>query len=301
MKDPTGRGVQIAGWIFASLLAFLLFVPFFVTVWKSLLSLDPAFPTRFGSFVGFHNYMELFFNEPEFSDSLQTTGIFLAAGLGQCVVAFLLALWLHRLWPRRLPPYLIAVLALPFVLSPSVVGLMGILYLHDQVGLITRAARDLGLIAEATAPLASTAGAILSICLLDAWRWIPITALFFWLGFRVVPQRETEAALVDGISPVATLRYLLLPRAAAVIGIILLIRLLDSFRLFDIATILTGGGPGTSTMTVSLYANRLTFIQQRFGLAAAHLTILYFGVAILVFPLIQRASKFRNQLKAGRL
>jgi multiple sugar transport system permease protein len=125
--------------------------------------------------------------------------------------------------------------------------------------------------------------------------------LFFWLSFLLVPRRETEAALIDGISRMASLHHLLLPRASALIGIIIIIRLLECFRIFDIIAILTGGGPGTSTMAVSLYANRLTFVQQRFGLAAAHLIFLYLGVTLLLLPLIRRADSFRNQLKAGRL
>jgi multiple sugar transport system permease protein len=301
VRDPTGLGIRTLGWLFALGFTFLLTVPFALIVWKSLLSLDPSIPSQFGSFVGLGNYYELFFQEPEFFNSLRTTGLFLLGGLAQCVIAFCLALWLAHLWPTALPKHLVIVLAIPFVMSPSAVGLMGILYLHDQVGILTTIMRELGLSTGTFAPLATPDGAMISICVLDAWRWIPITALFFWFCFRLIPEREIEAAFIDGMGRLVALRYLLLSRAGAAIGIITIVRLLDCLRLFDIPAVLTGGGPGTATMTLSIYANRVTFVQQRFGLAAAHLTVLYCLVTLFVFPLIGRAARFRKELRGARL
>lgn len=294
-RDLCGRGPRAVGWVMLGLMMVLLFVPFGAAFIKSFQALDLALPEQTGSFVGSANYRTLLVEEPEFYSSLRATGITLAASLAQCLIAFSLALWLERLWPRRLPRLLSVLLVFPMLLSQTVVALMGRLYLNDQVGLAAKLLAATGLSTQP--PLASERGAFFWICALDAWQWIPFSALLFWLCFQAVPQRELEAAQVDGLTWAAVLRSVILPRIPASLVAIVLIRLLATVSLFDIPDVLTGGGPGTATLTVSMYASRVTFEHQRFGVAAAHMVAIYAAVAVLMVPLIRQAAKLRAMLK----
>ena len=164
------------------MLAASLLVPLVMTIWKSFLFLDPAWPRNYGVFSGFENYF-LLFSDPEFKTSTLVTAIFVGIALLQCTAAGVLALWLRWLWPARLPESIIVVLLLPLLVSPTLAGLMGRLFLNDQFGWLAHLMLETGILEEGEAPLASEIGAWIWISILDAWQWVPFTSLLFYLSF----------------------------------------------------------------------------------------------------------------------
>nr|VFK39951.1 MAG: multiple sugar transport system permease protein [Candidatus Kentron sp. SD]VFK45374.1 MAG: multiple sugar transport system permease protein [Candidatus Kentron sp. SD]VFK79534.1 MAG: multiple sugar transport system permease protein [Candidatus Kentron sp. SD] len=288
---------RVLAWVLLLALGGMVLIPFGATLWKSLLSLDPALPGRYGAFVGLDNYLALLRDEPDFYTSLNTTLRFVGVAGVQCLLALAGALWLRFLWPKRLPVSLILLLILPLVVAPTLVGLMGRFYLHDQIGPITRLLHDLGVLALDQAPLGDASGAWIWISALDAWHWLPFTMLLFYYSFSVVPQRHHDMAAIDRLGYRETALKIVWPQVWGLVVIISLLRLLEAFRAYDIAQVLTGGGPGTSTLFVSLYANRITFAQQRFGLGAAHLVLMEASAYALIFLLIGRAQAFRRLLR----
>lgn len=296
LRGSLGPGPVLASWAETVLLAIFLLAPFMATAWKSLLALDPSRPESYGTFIGGANYVELFTREPGFRASLLATGFFIGVVLIQCVCALLLAALLRFLWPSRLPTGLAVLLVTPLLVSPTVVALIGRLYLHDQVGIVSRALRVLGLLKGTEAPLGSARGAWLSLACLDAWQWLPFTALLFWWAFQLIPQRQIEAARIEGLPLWLRLRYVELPHMLGPVTVVVLLRVLEGLRTFDLPQILTGGGPGISTLMASLYANRVTFNQQRFGIGAAHLLALEMGAYIFILFLIRRLQLLRGLL-----
>ena len=298
MTRPGTGGASLA-WIasiVSALVALLLVGPFAVTLWKSFQQLDPAWPARYGQWVMLRNYRVLFTSEPEFWASAEASGIYVLIGLVQCPVAFFLALWLRYLWPERLPALLVMVLGLPFLVSATLAGLMGRLYFNDQIGVVTRLLHGMGLLPSGDAPLGSVTGTWLTIGVVDAWRWVPFTALLFWLALRALPKRQIEAAQLDGIPWPTALWHVYLPFLAAPVAIVLLLRLLEAFRAHDLPQVLSGGGPGVSTLVASIFAARITFGHQRFGVGAAHLILMEIVAYGLVFLLLSRISQVRRLL-----
>jgi multiple sugar transport system permease protein len=283
-------------WAETILLAIFLLGPFAATAWKSLLALDPSRPESYGTFVGLANYVELLTHEPAFRNSLLASVLFISIVLIQSSWALLLAIWLRFLWPSRLPAGLVVLLVTPLLVSPTVVALIGRLYLHDQVGIASRALKVMGLLESTEAPLGSARGAWISLACLDAWQWLPFTALLFWWAFQLIPRRQIEASKVDGLPDLMRLRYVELPHLAGPIAVVVLLRMLEGLRTFDLPQILTGGGPGISTLMASLYANRVTFNQQRFGIGAAHLQVLEMAAYVLILFLIRRLQLLRGLL-----
>jgi multiple sugar transport system permease protein len=190
----------------------------------------------------------------------------------------------------------VVLLVTPLLVSPTVVALIGRLYLHDQVGIASRALKVMGLLESTEAPLGSARGAWISLACLDAWQWLPFTALLFWWAFQLIPRRQIEASKVDGLPDLMRLRYVELPHLAGPIAVVVLLRMLEGLRTFDLPQILTGGGPGISTLMASLYANRVTFNQQRFGIGAAHLQVLEMAAYVLILFLIRRLQLLRGLL-----
>jgi multiple sugar transport system permease protein len=296
-KSGLGTGPETAAWITAALLLLLLAVPVVATFYKSFLALDPADPSAYGSFVGSDNYLQLLTVEPEFWSSLRASLAFVFLAMLQCVGAAILAIWLRYLWPTQLPRLMLICLITPLLVSPTCLGLMGRLYLHDQVGIVSHFLRAIRLIGQNSAILASVDGATAALAVLDAWQWLPFTALLFWLSFQLVPRQQIEAAKLDAFSGLTTISAIYLPKVWGPALIIILIRLLEAFREFELPQVLTGGGPGTSTLMTSLYANRVTFVQQRFGIGAAHLVLLDVIASVFIFAVIARMKSFRVLLR----
>ena len=93
--------------------------------------------------------------------------------------------------------------------------------------------------------------------LADLWQWTPFMVLIFVAGLRALPKEPFEAAAIDGASALQQFRHLTLPMLGKVIAIAVLIRSVDLFRIYDYVYVMTGGGPGTTTETMSFYAGRV--------------------------------------------
>ena len=174
---------------------------------------------------------------------------------------------------------------------------MGRFYLHDQVGIVTRLMKAIGLIASDGAPLGSATGAWIWITVIDSWQWIPFTALLFWISFRLIPNRQKESAKLDNLNYFSRARFIYIPHISTPITIIILFRVLEAFRAFDLPNVLTGGGPGISTLTTSLYANRITFFHHRYGLGSAHLIVLEVIAYLLIVVIAGKLTSIRTILK----
>jgi multiple sugar transport system permease protein len=108
-----------------------------------------------------------------------------------------------------------------------------------------------------------------SVIIADVWQWTPFMFLILLAGLQAIPQEPYEAALVDGSTRWQTFRYVTLPLLRPAILIALLLRTMDLLRVFDHIFILTEGGPGFATETLSLYIYRTAFRFSNFGYAAA--------------------------------
>jgi multiple sugar transport system permease protein len=111
--------------------------------------------------------------------------------------------------------------------------------------------------------------ALLSVILVDVWEWTPFLFLLLSAGLQAIPPDPLEAARIDGASAFQIFRDITLPLLKPVIVLALLLRAMDLVRIFDQIFILTQGGPGTATETVSLYIYRTAFRFTNFGYAAA--------------------------------
>jgi multiple sugar transport system permease protein len=126
--------------------------------------------------------------------------------------------------------------------------------------------------------------------MVDVWQWTPFMFLVLLAGLQAIPQEPYEAALVDGSSSWQTFRHVTLPLLKPAILIALLLRTMDLLRVFDQIFILTEGGPGFATETISLYIYRAAFRFSDFGYAAAMsfvLLLLTNSVSLLYIRLLQ--------------
>ncbi|HKQ99643.1 MAG TPA: sugar ABC transporter permease [Pyrinomonadaceae bacterium] len=186
-------------------------------------------------------------------------------------VEFLLGLGLAVLLNREMRgrSFFRAALLVPMMLPPVVVGVVWRLMLNPTFGAVNGTLQGFGANTEALTWTAHPTLAFASVILVDIWQWTPFMFLILLAGLQAIPQEPYEAALIDGSSPWQTFRHVTLPLLKPAILIALLLRTMDLLRVFDQIFILTEGGPGSATETISLYIHRTAFRFGDFGYAAA--------------------------------
>jgi len=129
--------------------------------------------------------------------------------------------------------------------------------------------------------LAELSTALPAVMLVDIWQWTPLIMFIFLAGIKSLPTEPYEAAIVDGASRWQSFIHITLPLLKPTLLVALLLRTMQSFKVFDIIYATTAGGPGTSTTVLNfqIYKVGLTFFNM--GYAAALANILLFIVAIL--------------------
>lgn len=259
--------------LLAVLLVFALY-PFFYNIWLSFHEFVPR--KRALEFVGTANWEKLIADSRMWG-ALGVTLIY----TGTClVIQLILGLGIALLLDSDDPGFgfLRGVLTLTLVIPPAITGMMFLLLEDAQFGVFTYALQQLGVLG--TAPiLGTTSTALMGVMIADIWQWTPFMVLIFLAGLRAMPTEPFESALIDGASNWQIFRRLTLPMLSKVIAIAVLIRGIDLFRTFDYVFVMTSGGPGTATYTLSLYAWQQTFSFLNWGYGA---TISLFSLLVIL-------------------
>lgn len=174
-----------------------------------------------------------------------------------------------------------AVSLIPWAIPTTVAALMWS-YLYDgSSGIIAHILQILNIVGDSRDLLLSGSGAMASAILADVWKTTPYMALLILAGFQTIPGAVYESAKVDGSGVFNTFFKITLPLLKPSILVALLMRTLDAFRVFDLIYVLTGGGPGGSTETMSIYAYKMMFQQTNFGYGSIVVILMVVCVAII--------------------
>jgi multiple sugar transport system permease protein len=172
----------------------------------------------------------------------------------------------------------VVLFVLPMLISPVLVGIMFRLEGNFNFGILQYfATKWFGIKTNLYGPKL----AFLSMMLIDVWQWTSFMFLIIYAGIAALPQEPYEAAAVDGASAWQTFWTVTLPLLRPVLLIALIFRIMDSFKAFDHINLLTGGGPGDRTTTISVHIYKTAFENDKLGLACA-LSILFLVIINLV-------------------
>jgi multiple sugar transport system permease protein len=237
-----------------------------LSIYPLIYSIQVSFTSEGGGFTAAH-YARLF-QDRLFSTACRQTAIYSSVAL---LVEFLLGLGLALLVDSLAHGRGVfrAGLLAPMLLPPVVAAVIWRLIYNPQFGVLNGTLRATGI---STTRLTWTSGestAMLSVLLVDIWEWTPFLFLLLSAGLQAIPQEPYEAARIDGASTWQVFRDVTLPLLKPTLVLALLLRAMDLARIFDQIFILTQGGPGFATETVSLYIYRTAFRFFNFGYAAA--------------------------------
>lgn len=238
-------------------------------------------------YIGIANYAQIF-SDPLFWKSLDVTAWFVAGVLFlQLPAALLLALLLDRL--PRAAGFAATLLLVPTIIAPSVVGFQWAQIYNYQFGPLNYLLGLLGLARPVWT--GSPVLALPSLIVIDFWEWTPFMVLLLFAGLRSLPADILEAARVDGSSFAQVFFRVILPLLRPVIGIAVVLRVLMSFKTFDIIYVLTQGGPGAATENLAYYTYIQGFRYFNLGYASALAVLQLIVVALLAKALISLTSR----------
>lgn len=259
------------------LTAILVIFAIYPFVYNIYLSLHEFVPRRRAlEFIGGGNWSKLFADSRMWG-ALWITLLYTAVCLSiQLVLGMLIALLLDSDDPGF--GFLRGLLTLTLVIPPAITAMMFMLFEDANFGILTYAFQHMGLLGDIPI-LANPKTALLGVMLADIWQWTPFMVLIFLAGLRGLPPEPFESAVIDGASNWQIFRRLTLPMLSKVIAIAVLIRGIDLFRTFDYVYVMTSGGPGTATYTLSLYAWQQTFSFIKWGYGA---TLSLFSLIVIL-------------------
>ncbi len=267
------------------------FLPSVLAISDSLTNLSLASFLPSGQFIGLNNYRQLLQADPAFYAALMRTFLFVCLAVpAELVLGLAMALLLDREFSARRA--IITMIMLPTMVAPVVVGMMWRLLLMPSFGPLTYWLNQFGFFTEQSVFSGETS-AFLALVLIDIWEWTPFMMLILLAGLTALPQDPIEAAYLDGASSWQVLWHVQLPLLRPLIVIALMFRTIDASKVFDSIYVLTGGGPGTATEVISIFAYRTTFISWKLGYGAAICLVLAYLSLIIAagfFKLVSRGS-----------
>ena len=248
-----------------SILLLMVAYPFISLLYYSSLAFSVLRPMQPAKSMGLRNY-ELLLTDPDLWQRFIFTGkfVFLTVAV-QFLLGVTIAYFLQRDFKGR--DVIFTMFMLPMMLCPIVVGFLWRYMFNSEWGIINILIASFG--GQKLDWLGVSENALIAVVIADAWMWTPFVILLATAAFRGIPKNIQEAASIDGASAAFRFFRVTLPLSAPILLIALLLRLIDAFKQFDLFFALTGGGPGSETMTVSFQLAKVAFSYFYTGQASA--------------------------------
>ena len=268
------------------LLLLITTTPLIFLAWNSLQQLNMSMPWLTG-FAGADNYLNMN-SDPRFWSSLLLTFIYTASTVAlQVLLGLSLALVVLQI-PRGQGLLRIAAI-LPIVLAPVVVGLFWrTLVLAPDFGLVDVVTRSLNLGSHNW--LGDPQLALISVIAIHTWQWTPFAFLVLLASLASLPPDIYVAARLDRASAWQRFRYITLPLIRPAIVMVVILRTMTALSAFAAIFAATGGGPGTATEILNLYAYRTSFTELNIGYGSA-LAMVLLTLTVFVSWLLFRRRK----------
>ena len=280
------------------LLVFIVTFPALMLIYLSLTWWGPLDGTTwiyaFESLNWFDNYVEIF-QDGRLWGSVGRTFVIMAVVVP---IEFLLGLGLATLFVDRFHGKRIfyVILLMPMMIVPSVAGYMFFM-LFQSNGPINQIISGITGLDFDVVWLGHPIRSMIAIMVADIWQWTPLMFLILLAGIISVPEDQLKAATLLGANWFHKFWRIVLPRMKIVMVIALVIRSVEAFKLFDIMWIMTKGGPGYSTETISVYIYKLTFFDLEWAyVSTAGLVIMIFLSLFAVVGLIAMGRAKRRRL-----
>ena len=246
---------------------------------------DQGLVVTFGGLEGFARL----WGDGRWWTTLRNTAVFTTASVAcEMVLGIAFALVLHARFRGR--GLVRAVTMIPWALPTAIMALAWAWIFNDSFGVANDLLRRLGLVEGPVAWLGRPATAMTALVVADVWKTTPFVALIALAGLQGISQDVLDAARIDGLGAWRRFRRITLPLLAPTLLVAFAFRAVQAYGAFDLVYVMTGGGPGGSTETVSLYAFQNYFRYLDFGYGSA-IAVQGVVLAALLLTLLLRLAR----------
>ena len=288
---------RIALFLVLPTLIILIGLAIFPLGWAGVLAfrVENLFRPDIGKWVGLRNFKYLL-TDDTFWKSIRLTLVWCLCVVSiQMALGFLFAMMLDT--RARVVGLLRTLIVIPVFISPIAMGLTWQFMFEPVTGVINYFLELLGL--PGGTWHTSTDTALMAVMIADIWQWTPFVTLILLAGMQGISPEVIEAARLDRIRGWKYITKIVIPLIWPVVMVVLLLRLVDSIRIFDLVFVITRGGPGTATLVASVYDYTI-FQAGRLGVMAAYgflILIVINLVVILFLRLLYRQEKEARQVQ----
>jgi multiple sugar transport system permease protein len=236
-------------------------------------------------FVGLRNYIDVL-KDPRFWQSLRFTGLYMIVVVPtQIIVGFTVAMLLDQVSKLSRGIYL-SIFLLPFIIVP-VIGTLMFKQLFEPSGLLRWAYQTIF-----DTKFFYTEITVKTLILIHGvWLATPFALVTYFAGIQTLPLDQIEAASIDGASGWQKIRYIVIPHVRSLTIFILLISLMDSYRIFDSIFVLSGMNPIYKADTIMTYIFKTATTVQRLGKADAMAVLTVVGIMVILIPNLIQSYK----------
>ena len=241
------------------------------------------------SFNGLTNYINVL-KSVEFWNAMKFSMIFTIASVAlEFMLGMGIALLLDNI--KRGRKVLSIVIYLPYFITAAAAGVIFRWMFMAGWGIISQLLTPMGI--DPPHWFDSSFWATVGVIIAEVWQYTTFAIIILYAGLQSIPMDQIEAAKIDGANPVAIFFNVKLPNLRHLITLILMMRTMDAFRLFDRINVTTGGGPGTSTETLAIFNYRIAFKMLRIGQGSAVgvLTMIALSIPILLLNRAMRSKE----------
>jgi multiple sugar transport system permease protein len=264
-------------------------VPIVGTIVTSLFQDVTFLPKRFW---GLTNYKQLG-SDPYFWQSMRFTILFVVVSVAlELVLGMIFALILNE--KLRFRSLLRVAILIPWAIPIAISARIWQLIFNYSYGLFNFLAIQLGITTEPINWLGAPIAAFFALVISDVWKTVPFMTILLLTGLSAIPEVLYKQAMVDGSNFYQRFRYITLPLLKPVLTVALLFRTIDALRIFDLVYVLTGGGPGGSTNSLSLYAYNY-FLTGDFGYGSA-VSVVIFLIAFILAVIYIKVGRFSERI-----
>jgi ABC-type sugar transport system permease subunit len=273
----------------AAILVFgIVLFPLLQTFWYTFQNMDIT-SSSYGEMVGIENYKQLL-GDQGFWETAGRTAYFTGFSLFlQLSLGILIALLLNE--DLRGKTFLRSIFIIPWAVPTIVNGAMWKWIYHPEYGALNAFLNQIGLINEYRSWLNDPIVAIHMVMFADSWKMIPLVTIFMLASLQMANKSVYEAAMIDGAGVLKRFYHLTLPYLKPTILVVLVMRTMDLFKVFDIIYATTRGGPANGTLTLTYEAYLTSFVEVNYSKGATISYIIAFMVAILTFVYVKTLKK----------
>ncbi|MES2433917.1 MAG: sugar ABC transporter permease [Pseudomonadota bacterium] len=274
------------------LVLFISVFPLLMQAYISLTDWSPlsgqSWPQAWQFWNGFANYSDLL-GDGRLWAALGRTALVMAV----CVpIEFMLGLGLATLFMDDFKGKRVfySILIMPMMVVPAVAGYMFFMLfqsggpVNDILSMFTGSPVTIAWLSDPNL-------ALVAVMVADIWQWTPLMFLILLAGLVGVPEDQVRAATLLGANPLQRFTSIVLPRLKTIIGIALAIRVIECFKIFDTLFIMTGGGPGVATETISVYIYKIATQDLIWGYVAAIALAILIVLSVVCVWALKRMAK----------